>query len=68
MKTMAVFHRVARREISADAGAKILMEQREQDRSWTPARPTWMPVWVYAVLAFVVAVFLVPFVASDRRA
>jgi len=62
MNNLAIFERAARRELTPEEAADLLMQQRPRG----PQRPSWMPRFVFA-LAMGLLTFLVPSL-SERRA
>jgi hypothetical protein len=62
--TLDVFHRVARREISSRDGADQLVDIEAKDVA--PARPAWMPGWLYVAGTAVVMIVLAPFTSQSR--
>jgi hypothetical protein len=62
--SVAVFEKVAARELSPEAGAELLMKERDP----MPKKPGWMPRWIYVSGVVVAAVLLAPILSNRDRA
>jgi hypothetical protein len=62
--SVAVFEKVAARELSPEAGAELLMKERDP----MPKKPGWMPRWIYVAGVVVAAVLLAPILSNRDRA
>jgi hypothetical protein len=57
---MSIYQKVANSEMSADDGAKLLMDERRAGRAWSLRQPDWMPRWLYVVAVVTFAIMLAP--------
>lgn len=62
--SVAVFEKVAARELSPEAGAEMLMKERDP----MPKKPDWMPRWVYIAAVVAGTLLLAPILNNRDRA
>ena len=59
-----VFRRVAKREITPELGAALIVQERERERVWPPTQPRWMPRWLYVLGIMLVSAAIAPLAVS----